>query len=471
MTDNPAPVEVWYRNPHNYIRELVECGESNVVWHKGRVIKSKIDPIKHASLYFGSAVNWRVMVVGHQGAVEYRPGDTTYNPTAVYPIFEYGEDLALLEELMASPLGEDEEACSDTTLAGDERPVFGQENRVIITNIPVVSTGPGRQFLARLNEMQEDYPDCILHLHNLYSYRVSFGMSFRAADVDPRTDAAKGRVYMPTGAKATEETAATKHMQWLRILGFKPVDLREPRNRCMFNIKSASWAAKNYRRELNFRVNGGKFAPPVDHETPDASYKPAEGGTVVSTTAKAKPGDKFACDTCSLSDKCKYFRAGSVCTLPSAEPKRLADYFKTRDSDQIIEGLSILTAANARRLERGMEAERVIGDTDKEVTKVMGQLFKQGVDLAKLIDPNLRGGAKVQVNVGSGGQAAIVGQVNPKQLVAGVIRELESQGYSRDQITPEMITNLIRAGQEPEQTTRSIEAGRIVDNGKPVIEA
>src|SRR5690606_15291253 len=148
-----------------------------------------------------------------------------------------------------------------------------------------------------------------------------------------------------------------------------------------------------------------------------------------------------------------------------------ADYFKTRDSDQIIEGLSILTAANARRLERGMEAERVIGDTDKEVTKVMGQLFKQGVDLAKLIDPNLRGGAKVQVDVGSGGQAAIVGQVNPQQFAAGFIRELESQGYSREQITPEMITNLIGAGKEPEQTTRSIEAGRIVDNGKPVIEA
>jgi hypothetical protein len=469
MTEKTFETEVWFRNPHNYIRELVECGEHFVVWHIGRILKSKIDPIKHASLYFGNAYPWRVMVVKDQGAVEYRNGDTMYNPTAVYPIWEYGEDFALLEEMMASPIGEDEEACNMADLPGDERPVFGQEHRIIVSNIPPLTTGPGRQFITKLNELQEDYPDCIIHLHNLYSYRAAFGMSFRSADMEPRSDAANGKLLLPVGGKSTVEQAAIKHQHWLKVIGFKPVDLKEPRNRCMFNIRSARWAAQNFKMGSNFRLGRPPAGEKVDYTSSDSSYKAPETTNYhTAAVLKVQPGDKIACDTCSLADKCKHFRDGAVCSLPQAEPKRLSDFFGTRDADVIIDGLTKLTQANARRLEAGLQSERVIGDVDKEVTKIMGQVFKQGVDLAKLIDPNLRGGARVQVNVGQGGQAAVIGQVNPKQLVSTIVRELEAQGYSRDQITPEMIAAIAsgRAGADDRQ--RVIEGHSALDNGKVI---
>lgn len=470
MTDS-APesegVEVYFRNPQGYVRELVEAGVSNIAWDRGYLVNSKIDPLKHADLYFPAPLEWSVLAVGTQGTAEYHRGDTWFEPSAVYPTWEYGDDLNLLEELMASPVGANEAACNDKRVPGDERPVFGQPHKVVIVGFPSMVVGPGRAFAVQLRTLQEDYPDCTLHLHGLYSYRVMFGMGFKQVDVDPRTSASKGKITLPGGGESTPETAAVKYAHWIKLLGYKPVDLKIPRNRCIFNIKAAQWAATEYMSESKFRVAG---KVPIDTTSSDAAFQVPETKGRLTGNAVAKPGDRFHCNSCSLSDQCKYFRDGAVCSVPGAEPKELATFFKTRDADTIIEGLGILTQANARRLQRGMNYEEAVGDTDKEVTKLMGQVFDQGMKLAKLIDPNLRSGARVQVNVGPGAQAAIVGQVNPKQLVAGVIRELESQGYRRDQITPEMIQTLLSAGQDPEQTRRSIEAGQIDNAGRTVIE-
>ena len=106
-----------------------------------------------------------------------------------------------------------------------------------------------------------------------------------------------------------------------------------------------------------------------------------------------------------------------MCSVPGAEPTELAEFFKTRDSDLIIDGLGTLMAAQTRRLERGMADEEDFG-LDPEVTKMMSQLFEQGVKLAKLLNPDLRGGAKVSVNVGVGGSAQVQ-MGNPRQFTAG----------------------------------------------------
>jgi hypothetical protein len=115
--------------------------------------------------------------------------------------------------------------------------------------------------------------------------------------------------------------------------------------------------------------------------------------------------------------------------------------FKSRDADQIIDGLSTLLAANANRLEKGVEEEQAYGELDPEVTKIANQLFNQGVQLAKLIDPNLRGGTKVQVNVG--GDAQVITASSPKQVMGSIVRELERRGIPREQITPEMVSGLL----------------------------
>lgn len=429
--------EVWFRNPHNFIRELAEVGAYNVVWDRGALIKRRIDPTTHATLHFGAAP-YRLILVGQQGAAELRPGTSLDRPAAVYPVWTYEEDTALLEELVTQPVGADPSVCKAGLAAPDETPVLGQEHRVIVSEFPASGTGPGRKFLHYLRELQEDYPECIIHLHGVYSWRIAFGLGFRSADVDPRYDAQKGKVILPSGSAMTYEQAS-KNPKWVTALGYQPVDIKEPRVRCMFNIKSAMWAAENYTKLFALPTATTKRTHTVDTDTPDALVKTPTGK--IALPVAALPTDKHLCNTCSVSTSCSYYRAGAVCTVPGAEPKELAELFNTRDSETIIDGLGTLLGAQARRLEQGMLDERMDGDLKPEVTKIIHGLFDRGKELAKLINPSLRD-PKLAINMGPNSQALILNG-SPAQMTASVVRALEQQGIPRDQITPSMIENLL----------------------------
>lgn len=445
--------EVWFRNPSTYIKELVECGESRIAWDRGFLVKKRIDPISFASLYYGQAYPWRVLLVGQQGTAEFRNGSTVNKPFAVYPTFVYGMPAALLEDMLARPVGEDVEACTEVSTPKEDRPVQGQEHRVVVTGLPVGNVGVGRQFLRYLKELQEDYPKAILHVHGLYSYKLAFGMGFAAADTEARTLAAKGKVTLPSGNE-TKYEHLRGHQQWIEVLGFKPVDLEIPRNRCMFNIKSALWAGEHYDELYNFKVRGEGNA--TDFTTPQDQYTPPTADRPHAGRLKAGPADKFLCDSCSLQNNCKYFRNGAVCSVPGAEPVRLAKMFNTRNADDIIDGLGTLLATNSNRLERGLRVEQIDGELDPEVSKTMGQVFEQGVKLAKLLEPQrFSPGTRLQVNVGAGGAAAISAS-NPRQLVAAAYRELEQQGFSREKITEKMIQGVLEGMVSPESRQKAI---------------
>jgi hypothetical protein len=430
--------EVWFRNPSNYIRELVELRVTNIVWDRGMVTKRRIDPHRHAMLYFTAAgiTDWRIMLIGDQGTAELGPNNDIDDPIGVYPTWRGDEPLELLEEMMADPQGESEEAC-DADLPPDEKPVFGQPHRVFVTELPALSTGVGKKLARELRDLQMEYPDCKLHIHGTYSWRLAFGMGFASVDIDPRTDASKGRVTLPTGKMMiAEKTIGCP--QWVTLLGMSVVELKEPRNRCLYNIKSALWAAEHFEENLRFQSSG------TNQVDPDAKkHLPA---TVVhhqsDQTIKPKSGDRLQCDTCSLQTTCKYFRTGAVCSVPGSEPAELARYFQTRDSDLIIDGLGTLLAAQTRRLEKGIAEEEMYGELSPEVTKIINQVFTNGTKLAKLVNPALQGGPKVQVNVNGGGAAA-VSAATPNQIMGAIVRELEARGVPRDQITPDMVQSML----------------------------
>lgn len=448
--------QVWFRNPQNYIRELVECRARNIAWDRGMLHKRRIDPYKHADLYFSQAgiTDWRLLLVGDQGSAELRRGFNIDNPVGVYPTWRASESLELLEEMMAYPIGEDSEACNDPDVEIDERPVYSQEHRVIVTELPHLSTGPGRALVKKIKELQEDYPECIVHLHGLYSHRVNFGMGFGSCDVDPRNNAAKGKVMLPSGKEMiAEKTIGCP--QWVTMLGFRVVDLKEPRNRCMYNIKASLWAGENYMENIKFKSTGDGVA-----DTTKKSVVPVQTSSHMSGPMKPKSGDKLQCDTCSLQSKCKYYRQGAVCSVPGSEPAALAKFFQTRDSDMIIDGLGTLVAAQTRRMEKGMAEEELYGELDPEVTKLMNQIFTNGVKLAKLVDPTLNAGPRVQVNVGQGGAAA-VSAATPNQLMGAIVRELESRGVERDKITPDMIQSMLSEMAGANRAPKAIE-GQVV---------
>lgn len=443
--------EVWFRNPHDYIRELVECAETNIAWDRGLLVKRRIDPIKHAQLYIGKSLPYRILCVGPQGTAEYRPGDELDKPSAVYPTWSYGEDSIILEEMLSHPLGEDEDSINDESLPGDERPIRDQEHRVVITDVPDTRAGSGRQFLRYLKSLQEDFPNAIIHLHGTYGWKVAFGMGWGAADVEPRTSAQKGKVHLPSGAVEKYERLVQKP-QWCEALGFKPNDLAVPRNRCMYNIKSAVWAGLNYEELYKFKVRSGAE---VDYLSSDKDHVPQETKSIFSGPVKKAPGDQLICDTCTLQSKCKYFRVGSVCTVPGADPVPLARMFGTRDADDIIDGLGIVMAAGANRLEKAVRWEEIDGEMSPEVTKMMGQIFDQGTKLAKLLDPKrFSPGAKVNVNVGNGAPSLSTG--DPRQIVAAAVRELRNQGIAVEDITPEAILGVMTGMNSPEAAQKAV---------------
>lgn len=453
--------ELWFRNPHNYVREMVEAQENWVVWDAGVIIKKSIDPIVHAGLYFGG-MPWRVLLSHERGVQEYREGDKIGAPRAVYPIWSYGENGDELEELLTYPIGESVDICRDQSIPKEFRPVFGQEHRIIITGMPSTQTAPGRNFMRWLMERQEEHPEALIHLHGLYSYRALFGMGFRSVDVDGRTDAAKGNIFLPTGKKVSPDMAY-KYGKWINMIGMSVPDLKVPSRRCVYNIKSARWASMYYAEAFNIKTKGSTAE--IDTVTPDDQYKPVETKSAQYFSRQAQTiGDKVLCDMCSLQLTCNSFRTGAVCTLPGAEPAHLAAQFKTRDAGQILDGLGTLMATQTRRLERGMKDEEVFGELDPEVTKIINSLFEQGRQMALLRDPTLRpSGTKVQVNVGQGGQAAFGAVGTPAQFIAGIVGQLEQQGIPRDQITPDMVNNLLTSMASNQADNHRVIQGAIVE--------
>lgn len=404
--------EVWFRNPDLYVREMIEVATYNFVWDRGYLHKKSLDPEKFIQAYIPPPQDFRMLIVGNhdQGAQEITRA-TTWKTAVQVPVWEYGDPWADLEQLIEEPEYE------------------GQ--RVVVTSIPHVNTGPGRRFMRLLTELQQENRQTNVHVHGLYAWRILFGLEYGSVDIDPRTDAKKGNLLLPNGKHIKFEEAPNWE-QWITLFGYLPVELSVPRNRCMYNIKSALWSGLHYRENIKFAYKSQRT---VDADSKFATTPVAHN--VMVRHVKAEEGDKFLCNTCSLQMSCKYFRSGAVCVVPDSEPAELARFFKTRDSDAIIEGLGTLLAAQTRRLERGMQEEELNGNLglSSEVTKIINTLFDRGVKLAKLVNPALAQ-PNVKVNINSGTQ---ISMGTPQAMMAEVVAQFEARGIARENITPDMI--------------------------------
>lgn len=445
--------EVWFRNPHNYVRQLAEVGGPfRVTWDRGMLVKKRIDPVQHAKLYFGEDADVEILCVGTQGTAHLDLEHSLDRPKAVYPTWEYGENFNVLEEMVSSPIGLDADACS-AAIPLDERPVVGQPHRVVVTNLPNAQLGANRPFYRNLRELQEEYSDCIILLHGSYSYRVMFGMGFGAADVDPRTDAANGKVNLPNG-KTLAYARTVGQLQWVNLLGMSVTDLKVPSERCIFNIKSARWAGENFEKNLKPKTRG---TTTVDPDSP-MTVIPVTSNYRSNFKTEVQEGDMVNCDSCSLSDSCKLYREGAVCSVQGTESSSLAKMFQSRDSSKIIDGLGTVLAAQTDRLQRGMESEEEFGELDPEVTKMMNSIFGNGIKLAKLVDPTL---TKPLVQINNGKATAVAGS-SPKEMAAIVLAELERQGIPRDEVTPAMFERMLlkmTGGPAPQE----LPEGRVVN--------
>jgi hypothetical protein len=427
--------EAWFRNPTFYIRELVEVGArgSRIVWDRGVLMKQRIDPQKYVNGYGGPTFDYRILLVGPQGSAEIRRESSMQAPTAVYPTFEYGrQKFDQLEQMLAQPAGEDPSWWKIEKDEPDARPVAGQEHRVVIIRSPHAGMAEGRGFLNDLSLLQQEYPEAIVHLHGTSSWRVAFGTGLAAADVECRLVAAKGRVTLPNGREVYTEDFE-KWDLWMRAIGYRPADVKQPRDRCIFNIKSALWASDNFERDVYFKTRRGQRMDLFpDQKITETRRKSHPDGPTVS-------GDKVLCDACSLAPICKLYRDGGVCAIPGTDVSQLIGIFKSRDASRIVDGLGVLMAANVERLEVGLEQETSDGELDPQVSRIIEATFDHGVKLAKLLNPML--GVKISANLA--GSVANVTGGSMAGLASGVVAELEAAGIPREQITSEMVTALL----------------------------
>lgn len=447
--------EVWFRDPLYFIKECAEALVPNIVWNAGLLAKRAIDPQRYHNLHYATAVPYRIMVIYDTYTVELRPSSSPIAPTAVYPTWAYDiHTIADLEDLLQNPAGENKKACSDQRLHPSERPVLGQEHRIVVTRYPDGGTGPGRAFLATLHELQMKYPEAIIHLNGSWTWRIAFGMGFRSSDVDPRQEAINRKLILGSG-RLIDYNQAIKHTQWVTLMNMTQGDLDDPSERIIFNIRSANWAAGNFLKTQNFKSRGENvpFDPMDVHHVPAATLTPFTG------TPSPITGDKLQCDTCSLTLSCKYYRDGAACGLPKAEPMvTLGDHFRvggTRDVNTLIEGIGMAMKMEADRIVQAREKEIEEFDEkglDPELTKAANALVKQGVVVAKIVDPTLAAAGANKTNV-----LIVNGQQQPTQtpqsLTADIMRALEGEGHLRQDITDDMIMQKM-----VEMQRRSIEA-------------
>lgn len=249
--------------------------------------------------------------------------------------------------------------------------------------------------------------------------------------------------------------------EWIRLVGFSIDEITKTgplgtKTRRHFNLASTFWASKNWNAGVHpvRPEKAPEWAEEVARMGAAPELLPGKRRYALAMRGQEKPnllvGDLVACDYCSLTSRCRLYRSSSICVLPESDMGELAEQFNTRDVNTIIGGLGNLLAKEADRAERFLKAEEqsevdtgnleraVDTGLSNEVTKIIHGLFDRGNKLAKLLDPRLAGGAKVAINVGAQ-NAQIVAGATPQQLVAATVAELQAEGYTMDQITPELI--------------------------------
>lgn len=468
--------EVWFRNPQLVMSVCKEEAVTRLSFTRKYLHFMKIDPIMWTrQFYMESALRPKIMVIGIQGAAEYHITDTFQKPRAVYPVWAGSDPIENLIDLIQAPWGEDEYLCKDESITSSLRPVFGQKHRVFLHNLPSTNSGIGKELVRKLNEIQQMFPNVELFLNGVSNFAALFGLPWKSCDFglgDPGD--ANNKIILPNGVGFLRNDMAqlVQWEDWLKTMGFTIEQIIAggiigSQARTRLRIRSARWAAAHWGGNYRFFRDHRNIA--VDTSSSNSEFEPPQSPsrTMRKHTYTLRDADKFLCNRCNIAPGCKAFRIDSICGLRESKVGDLEKFFQSRNAGKIVDGLAEIVRLQARRVENALDAESQTTEVDPEVTKALNALFANGVKLAKLVDPELAGGPKVQVNVGVQGNANVVAAANPKELVSGIVHALEQQGIPREKITPEMIAGVASGmatnGGEPQQ---AIEAAKISQEEK-----
>lgn len=448
--------ELAFRNPFDHYRELMMLGELTVCFDSGLLKTRRIaDPVSWCNMHFGVGSGWKCYVVGNFHTQLYEDGKSVDrgNPVAVYPSWEYGvQSWDDLSDYIDNPWGSES---PDPTLPSSIRPTYGQKHMIFISELPDMKTMYGRQEIYRLSDIQAANPDVEFFIHGLLSFSALFGQEFTAGSFGLRP--VSGNVddlCLPNGRREKNPERFEIHEKTIKSMGMTVDQVRtESRSRMIFNAMSARQAAhywhahsrRSHVKPKNWEVNPDE---PVLY-TDQAILK----GESLPPKSAESPGDKISCNHCTLWRLCSRYREGAVCTVPGTDGKKLSESFNTTDSGKIVGGLQKILAMKSDRLERAMGEENFQEGLDPHVDKMLSSLFKDGVTLAKLVDPSLSR-PLVQINAGQQQQGpaltAGASHVDARQLMASVVAQLEAKGHRREDITEDMVDEMLRSSTQKE---------------------
>lgn len=455
--------DLWFRNADRAMAICAAEGVSRLTWTRQHIARIRMDGILYVrQFYMHTAVRPKIMIIGIQGSSEYDMFSRITEPKAVYPTWagevDSWEDL---ERLIDEPWGEDKKRCEDLSITPALRPVYGQKHRIVIHKNPSPSSGVGKRYFNDLAQVQADYPDVELFINGSASYATLFGLKFKAVDFGLSDLGDKNTIIkLPNGMQVALDREAKSsrgsspiqtimiHEDWIKLLGLTPREiLVDQSKRQAFRIRSARWAAKYWANNLRFFKEHHNLAPD-ETESSFEDYVPPETNRIILRPKQfsLKEADKILCNRCRIQVGCRFYRTDSICGLAESPMADLEKYFDSRNAGRIVDGLGQIVRLQARRAETLLEQESQGNEVNPEVDKALNAVFANGVKLAKLVDPSLAGpGTKVQVNVGSGGNASVVSNANPKQMMANIVEALEMQGIPREKITPEMIAGVLKS--------------------------
>jgi len=366
----------------------------------------------------------------------------------VYPTWDYKKyNLKELRDYVENPWSSSYDLSPD--LQYFEKPKPDQPHKIFIRDCFTGIRMKEKMRIKHLAKIQRVYENVEFFLvPKSYGFGMMFGMGFTSSSFGAFhwVKSNNGMMVSP-GGKKIPWRQIPEYKEVFENMGYDPAWVQEDRyHGIQYMIDAARWAAHHwddptgpYPRPRNYKT---------DYNVPEM-YVPSLSYKSVPTfnREKIKPTDKILCNSCSLWRKCPAYRSGEVCNLSKSTTRKLAKLAGSRNAGDVVEMLSGIVEVQAGRAERLLEEEEVTNKSNSDVDTALNSLFKNGKQLALLLNPNL-GRPLVQINNMNGiphAQATqAINSADTRGLAAMVIKEIEATGVPREQITEQMVLDHIQ---------------------------
>lgn len=127
--------------------------------------------------------------------------------------------------------------------------------------------------------------------------------------------------------------------------------------------------------------------------------------------------------------------------MPGSDGKKLSDMFRTKNPDDIAEGLRSVLAEQADIVDEQLQDHKSRGndDIDPELMKNLNSVFNNGTKLHNLLRP--KPGINIGIGINGASSVSVGASSEPRELAAMVVRELEESMPPGTTITDEMVAD------------------------------